>query len=231
MGEMRKGFAESFLLQGRADVRRLAVHQECLGVARHAGQFVNVFVGEPLLAARHPVAVAGVGDGGAKKDIERQLAAVRLCGFQRQHPAANHARHRERSQRSTRRDRLVVLAIMLRACVTPRRPRRHDGVHAGPTARGSARSRRRRDGSCADRPRRSCPPWPAWLRSHCRLRRESRGRLQRRRNGARRRRRGDGRRCAGRSCSGRRRALQQDSVKPRLRKRASALGNRPRKAL
>ena len=60
------------------------------------------------------------------------------------------------------------------------RPVRPPSTRArGPTARGRARSRRRRRGSCADRPRRWSPPSPPSLRARCRLRRGSHARPRR----------------------------------------------------
>ena len=84
---------------------------------------------ELLLAARDLIAVAGVAGGVAHQHIERQLAAVGLGGLQRQHPAADGARHGERGERAARRDGLVV-AIKLRPRVTAGGTGRHDGAHA-----------------------------------------------------------------------------------------------------
>ncbi len=89
---------------------------------------------EPVLAARDLIAVAGVAAGVAHQHIERQLAAVGLRRLQRQHPAADGARHGERGERAARRDGLVV-AVKLRPRVTAGRAGRHDGAQpAGPLA-------------------------------------------------------------------------------------------------
>jgi hypothetical protein len=82
-----------------------------------------------LLAARDLIAVAGVARGVAQQHIERQPAAVGFCGLQRQHPAADGARHGECGERPARRNGLVV-AIKLRPRVAARRAGRHDGAHA-----------------------------------------------------------------------------------------------------
>ena len=60
MGKMRKRLGERLLLQGGAGRRRFAVQQECRGEARHGLKLRKMIVREPRLAARHPIAVAGV---------------------------------------------------------------------------------------------------------------------------------------------------------------------------
>ena len=56
-------------------------------------------------------------------------AALRLRRLQRQHPAGDRARHRERRERPARRDRLV-LAIEFRPRVLAGAARRHQRAHA-----------------------------------------------------------------------------------------------------
>ena len=201
--ELLERRGERRLLQLRADLRRLAVDQEGLARSRAPPSSPASFSArEPRLAARHRVALARVLD--RRRRAARRAAACRRCALrrlERQHPAADRARHGERGERPARRDFVVAgVAIELRRRLGAGAARAHQRAHAARTARGSARSRRRRYGSCADRPRRSRPPWRSSPRWRCRLRPGWRGRPRRRRHAARRRRRGDGRRCE-RSCA------------------------------
>jgi hypothetical protein len=129
MREVIEQGGKGALREARAGGGRLAVDQKCLGEARHIVQFGKLFGGDPRLGARHPIAVPRVADRGCEQHIERQAPALRLGDFERQHPAADRARHRERGQRSARRDRLVSkLAIEFPPCSRTGSARRHDGA-------------------------------------------------------------------------------------------------------
>ena len=129
MDKVRERLREPLLFQCGSDRRRLAVDQKCCGEFRHVLELGKVLLGEPRLAARHGIAVAGVDDGRCQEDAERQPRAVGLRRLKRQHPAADGARHGERRERPARRDGLV-LAIKLQPRLHPGGTRRHDGAHA-----------------------------------------------------------------------------------------------------
>ena len=135
-------------------------------------------------------AIGGLLHGMAEQHIERQLAALRGCRFQRQQPAGDGARHGERRERAARRESPGTRdrARDARGSLPCRPPSARGRCLR---VRGSARNRRHRCRSCADRrrqprlPSRSSPRW------HCRPRPARRGRLRRWQCAARRRRRGD----------------------------------------
>ncbi len=136
-------------------------------------------------------------DGCGQQLGDRQPPALSLGGLEREHPARDRRRHRERRERPARRDRdHGQPRDSARASRVRRRHPPPSGRALSPMARARPRSHRRRDGSCADRRPQSLPPSPPWLRARCRLRPAPHALLRRRRNAVRRRRRGGGRRLA-----------------------------------
>ena len=127
LDEMLKRGGEGGLLELGPRLRRLAVNQERLQKARRGFQFGIFLGGEPRLARRHRVALAGALDGGCKQHMQRQLGArafprLRLGSFEREHPSRHRARHGERGERPARRDFVVAgVAIKLRASLFRRR--------------------------------------------------------------------------------------------------------------
>ena len=65
--QMIEGGGERALLEVSALLRRLAVDQKCLGETGRVFQLIELFDGEPRLAARHRIAVARVLDGAAEQ--------------------------------------------------------------------------------------------------------------------------------------------------------------------
>jgi hypothetical protein len=120
---------ECRLLHRGVDRRRLAPDQERLAESRNGFELGQLLLGELRLAARDLVAVARIADGRRQQDAERQPAAFRCRGFEREHPAADGAWHGKRRKRSARRNRLV-LAIEFGPCLEARRAGRHDRAHA-----------------------------------------------------------------------------------------------------
>ena len=84
MREMVEGGGKRGLLEGRAGVGRLAVHQERLREARHVLELGKLLGGEPGLAARDEIAFTGVADRGRQQFAERQARAMRLGNLERQ---------------------------------------------------------------------------------------------------------------------------------------------------
>ena len=123
MGELFERRGQRFLLEDGADRGNFAVDQECFGKARHALQGFEAFQRQPLLAARDGIAVARLRDGRREQQRERHFSAGDFCGFEREHPAADRARHGQRRKRPARRDRFVV-AIKLRPGLLRRTDRR-----------------------------------------------------------------------------------------------------------
>ncbi len=176
MGELFERRGERALAQQRG--RRPA---PCRRPGRSARSRERAFSSPATAAVRsarlraHRRALAGLADGMAEQHVERQRAAVRLRRLQRQHPAGDRARHRQRRERPARRDRVVARGRAPAA--RARRPGPPPSARArAPTARAPARSRRRRCRSCADRRPRSSPPSRPSPRAHCRPRRARRGR-------------------------------------------------------
>ena len=77
-GEVPQRCRQRLLRHCAAFGRRLAVAQKCIGETGRDGEFEQLVGGQPRLAARHHVAVAGLHDGGKEQDIRRQRAAVCL---------------------------------------------------------------------------------------------------------------------------------------------------------
>ena len=106
-----------------------------VGKTRRVFQSGEMLLRQPRLAAGDRVAVAGAGDGRRQQHVERQFSAIRRIaangfgGFERQHPAADGARHGQRGERPAPRDGLV-LAVQFGPDLTAGGARRHDGAHA-----------------------------------------------------------------------------------------------------
>ena len=115
MGQMLERVGEFCSAWPTARIRRLAVDQKGLEKPRRGLQLGVFLDGEPRLAARHRVALARVLDGGLKQHVERHaVPPLRLGRLERQHPAADRARHGERGERPAR-GNLVVAGIAIEA--------------------------------------------------------------------------------------------------------------------
>ena len=127
-GEMIEGGGERALPERAAGLRRLAVDQEGLREARHILELAKLLGGQPRLAPGDHVTIARMADGVAEQRVERHASALRARGFERERPAADGARHRERGERAARRHRLMLaveLAPRVRAGAAGRRQRPH----------------------------------------------------------------------------------------------------------
>ncbi len=129
MGEMIQRRGQRRLPERLAGIGRLAVDQECRREAGRVLELGELFRREAGLTAADDVAAARVADRGGQQVGERQTPAVRLCNFERQHPTRDRARHRERRERTARRDRFEV-AVELARRIGARASGRHHRAHA-----------------------------------------------------------------------------------------------------
>src|SRR5262249_17376063 len=92
--------------------RRLAPAREALRKPGHVLQLAELVRAKPRLAARDDVAFARVTDRVGEQLTERQPAAMRLGGLERERPAGDRARHGQGRERPAR-GNLLEVAIEL----------------------------------------------------------------------------------------------------------------------